>query len=1618
MTYSVSIAPQDVNIAAETGLINWLAPSSYAQPVPTFNNQCYIVPEDIERVGSGDSESAYVLPLFQRVRNAISQGSSFIAPQADAWHRRNGCLGCHVQTQTLLGLQASKAKADVDEEIAEYLLSEILASQQSDGTVRRSHPGHSKNQTAFALWALSYVPDQNRTFDARARGLRYFFGVKQSNGTTTSWGTDHSSGWLRSSDAITGLLSLTASRYLSDAQSQSNLTESQLAVVLDYTEQLPLIVRYFLNNAYNDDANNLIKTFRLIGLAEARKHITDPALLGEVNTAISYIDNLLRSRQKADGGWPVNALQSESDPLTTAWVGFALNYQNPPLTDPVVSNNIEYLLSAQNSDGTWVTNSGLFSTHLATTSLVMAYLPVALEFLGNPDVAVSNILLDDKQLQLSAQINNRGLGDIVVPINVTFYNGHPDQNNPLGSVELSGLESNGSTVTTLDLTTLPDDDVFVVINVTPATPECEVTNNQSVAALVQVNAIDPKGLSDNQTFLINVLDSNEAPTITSQPITSLAQGSAYNYTVTVTDPDNGDAHRFTLPVAPAGLFIDPKTGKFSYDLEQLPVGNHDVTVRVTDLRGLSAEQSFVLTVEANHAPVISSQALTEAQIGQPYQYSVVAEDEDGDSLLYTLRVSPLTMTVNPETGVIDWTPAALNIGEQAVEVLVNDGRGGEAVQLFTINVSDNHPPVITSSPVLMTNVGEHYAYSVIAIDPDNDVLRYELTTFPQGMLISDTGLITFTSTLEQVGQHTVTVQVTDPGGLQASQTYNLSVEANNLPPVITSLPVISTTEIEDYQYQVQATDPNPGDTLTFGLDHHSNGMSINSETGVINWQPDSSFDGTTVAQNNFCVGTTQDISNFEPVLKWEWTGSSVESAYKQVNMAPLVAQTSDDNGDGEIDQHDIPDIIFVAFGGAGANSNGAGILRIISGADGSDLVTGPTTTNLRFGSFANLAVGDIDSDGLIEIVGPKQNGGLVAFNHDGSLLWESLPNNLSGRKNLGGPSIADIDADNIPEIIYGTTVFNADGTIRWEGSNSIIGENHISGSLAFPFSVIADIDDSKPGLELIAGPSAYDASGNLLWRNNALSDGFTAIADFNGNGLPEIVLVSKGTVSLLDHQGQSIWDHISIPGGGNGGTPTIADMDGDGELEIGVVGRSYYVVFQKDGTELWRFPIRDFSSSITGSSVFDFDGNGKVEVVYADETTLRIFDGTTGNVLFSIANSSGTSVELPVIADVDNDGHADIVVAANTYGGGSNTGIRVFEDINNNWAPTRAIWNQHAYSINNINDDGTIPAVPAKSWLTHNTFRLNTFANRDALSLADLRLSDLVLINGNTTDSLQVNVTNRGLAPVNTAVDVEFFNGNPDNGGQPLGTITLESLAVGVQQTVTLTDIAKDSLTDTLYARIDSNQHIEECSELNNSTNAALVNVRVQDQDGLFDVQRYSVNVTNVNQPPVIVSTSTTSVIQGQQYEYSIQITDPDIGDSASYSLLQAPTGMSVDERSGRVTWIPTSTQVGEHTFIVAVDDLEGGHAEQTNTLLVLSNSPLNDPPLIITVPPSTLQSGVFEYDVDAIDADGDVLTYSLQTAPAEMTIDAQTGLVSWTSASTHIGDHPVTIRVTDAGCD
>jgi uncharacterized protein YjdB len=58
--------------------------------------------------------------------------------------------------------------------------------------------------------------------------------------------------------------------------------------------------------------------------------------------------------------------------------------------------------------------------------------------------------------------------------------------------------------------------------------------------------------------------------------------------------------------------------------------------------------------------------------------------------------------------------------------------------------------------------------------------------------------------------------------------------------------------------------------------------------------------------------------------------------------------------------------------------------------------------------------------------------------------------------------------------------------------------------------------------------------------------------------------------------------------------------------------------------------------------------------------------------------------------------------------------------------------------------------------------------------------------------------------------------------------------------------------------------------------------------------------------------------------------------------------------------------------------------------------------------------ASAYTYNVNGTDPDGDTLIYSLTTNPADLTINSTTGVISWTPASTQIGDHNVTVKVSD----
>lgn len=139
----------------------------------------------------------------------------------------------------------------------------------------------------------------------------------------------------------------------------------------------------------------------------------------------------------------------------------------------------------------------------------------------------------------------------------------------------------------------------------------------------------------------------------------------------------------------------------------------------------------------NHPPTISSSAITNATMNVAYSYDVHATDSDGDTLTYSLTTSPTGMTINPSTGLINWTPTPAQEGDTSVTVEVTDGEFEDSQSFVITFQATVEKPVhnMTQSTHYMTiQAALNAAQSGDTIEVANGVYN-ESITFPSGKLI-------------------------------------------------------------------------------------------------------------------------------------------------------------------------------------------------------------------------------------------------------------------------------------------------------------------------------------------------------------------------------------------------------------------------------------------------------------------------------------------------------------------------------------------------------------------------------------------------------------------------------------------------------------------------------------------------------------------------------------------------------------------------------------------------------------------------------------------------------------------------------------------------------------------
>jgi len=466
------------------------------------------------------------------------------------------------------------------------------------------------------------------------------------------------------------------------------------------------------------------------------------------------------------------------------------------------------------------------------------------------------------------------------------------------------------------------------------------------------------------------------------------------------------------------------------------------------------------------------------------------------------------------------------------------------------------------------------------------------------------------------------------------------------------------------------------------------------------------------------------LDSFELVPKW--TYQPPPNVY--FSSVPLVANLTDDNADGHIDLCDVPDVLISAAFWSAPNDPRAPApiekLLILSGADGSlERIIDP----VPFGG-GEAAIGDLNGDGVPEIVTKTIEGRVVALSPDGAVVWTSeaevfdplgvaaggpdppLEDMLRAwHVHLSPAAIHDLDGDGSPEVLMGMTVLEADGSLRFQdplqGAELGIEVYGSVEPLAFDL-------DGDGRLEILFGHVTYNAEGLELWRVNGVTTSHAAAGNFYGDGNIEVFLASNEGFTLVDASGQVVWGPIPVPGEEDQpsdcwhGDPQTADLDGDGAAEIlfDTCRRRLVIKVDALGPTVVRDELATSNPTFPeyrlhlgqSATAFDFLGLGPDWVAYHADR-LDVFRGSTTMPLISRTVAAADGPMVPVIADIDNDGSADLVLRE---GLPDSVKLVAYEDSRHRHSPARRIWNQRSYSAGAIREDAKVPTRAVMPWET------------------------------------------------------------------------------------------------------------------------------------------------------------------------------------------------------------------------------------------------------------------------------------------------------------------------------
>ncbi len=217
-----------------------------------------------------------------------------------------------------------------------------------------------------------------------------------------------------------------------------------------------------------------------------------------------------------------------------------------------------------------------------------------------------------------------------------------------------------------------------------STLKCE---NFKKGDVIRVRVIPSDGKVDGEAFLSGPVKIHNMPPIVEEVRVErrfLKSGSQLRAVVKGSDPDGDSIHYLYRWEKNGSVLSEGDAGT----LEGTPLNKGDsVTVTVTPSDGEASgkPKKSGTVIVANSPPAIVTSAPAHFS-GNIYTYQVKAEDPDNDPIIFALRTSPKGMTINKETGFIQWHVLKPDRGDHLIEIEAIDPDGAKSLQRYTLTV--------------------------------------------------------------------------------------------------------------------------------------------------------------------------------------------------------------------------------------------------------------------------------------------------------------------------------------------------------------------------------------------------------------------------------------------------------------------------------------------------------------------------------------------------------------------------------------------------------------------------------------------------------------------------------------------------------------------------------------------------------------------------------------------------------------------------------------------------------------------------------------------------------------------------------------------------------------------